>query len=300
VSKDDTRVWGTGIETMLAASGGAAGLAYATLAALNADLAHGANATALVYADATAPNNGFYVKAGASGVGSWSRIGDLPNSIVRLTVTGGTGNAIVTTSPETPLVPGNKLYLMTATASNSAGAVTIANNGAAAAPLKDMFGDNPGAGLLANGLQALLTWSVDHFVMLSPVDASGILASAQSAATASATSATNAASSASALANQVHQYDTRTLAVAATIPSGVALVRVFGLRRRVMVARRPTRRSAARRRMPASFNRRTAHGGRSLRTAASCTPRCSHPPRTPARSRRRSTWQTRSVPAKSS
>ena len=41
-----------------------------------------------------------------------------------------------------------------------------------------------------------------------------------------AASAADAASSASALGNQVHQYDTRALAAAATIPVGVLAIRV--------------------------------------------------------------------------
>jgi hypothetical protein len=46
--------------------------AFATKAAMDADLAHAAGTTAVVYADTDA-NNGSYVKVGASGSGSWSR-----------------------------------------------------------------------------------------------------------------------------------------------------------------------------------------------------------------------------------
>lgn len=60
------------------------------------------------------------------------------------------------------------------------------------------------------------------------VVASGYATNAATSATASQASATSAAASAAALGNQVHQYDTRALAIAATIPSGVTLVRILG------------------------------------------------------------------------
>lgn len=50
---------------------------YASKAALDADLAYSAGAFGLVYNDATAANNGTYVKAGASGAGSWVQNGSV-------------------------------------------------------------------------------------------------------------------------------------------------------------------------------------------------------------------------------
>lgn len=184
-------------ETMLGA--GAAGLAFATLAALNADLAHAANATAIVYGDGVAANNGLYLKSGASGSGSWARIGDLPNSIVRLTVTGGTANAIVATAPETPNVPGSKLYLLTPT-SNNTGATTIAVNGGAAVAIKTALGSDLVTGSLLNNSQVLMAWSVDHYQLLLsvPVDATGVLNDTLTARDAASASATSAAASAAA------------------------------------------------------------------------------------------------------
>lgn len=217
--------WGTMFETLLA--GGAPGLGYASKAALDADLAHAANVTALVYGDATAANNGMYVKSGASGVGTWSRIGDLPNGIVTLSVTGGTANAIEVTAPETPQQPGNKLYLLTPNAANT-GATTIALNGGTPATVKNAFGVDLAANSFVNGQQVLMAWSVDHYQLLisAQVDASAILASALAAQSAAASSASSAASSAALLGNQVQQYDTRALAIAATIPVGVQAIKV--------------------------------------------------------------------------
>lgn len=55
----------------------ATNLAKATKAALDADLAHGADSVALVFGDATAELNGWYRKLGASGAGSWEQFEEL-------------------------------------------------------------------------------------------------------------------------------------------------------------------------------------------------------------------------------
>lgn len=224
-AKEDIIPWGTLLETLT--NGSAAGWAYQTLAALNADLAHAANTAAVVYGDSTAANNGQYTKVGPSGTGSWTRVGDLPNALVRITVTGGTGDAIIATAPETPTLPGAKLYLMTPTANNTT-TTSIALNGGSPVAIKNAFGLDLAASTLINASQVLMAWSVDHYQLLISVapDASTILASAIAAQNAAASSATAAASSASALANQVHQYDTRALAAAATIPTGVQAIKI--------------------------------------------------------------------------
>lgn len=54
-----------------------AGVAFATLALLNANLNFAADTKAEVWADGTPANNGVYKKVGASGAGSWTRIADL-------------------------------------------------------------------------------------------------------------------------------------------------------------------------------------------------------------------------------
>ena len=198
-SKVDIRAWGTVLETLVAS--GAAGLAYATISQISADLNHPANSLAIVYADSTPANNGMYVKSGVSGAGSWSRIGDLPGDVIRLTVTGGTANAIVATAPETPSTPGSKLYLMTPTLQNTA-ATTLAVNGATPAAITNAFGSALASGSLLANSQVLMAWAVDHYQLLisANVDASAILASAQAADVSANNAATNAASSASSAA----------------------------------------------------------------------------------------------------
>lgn len=194
--KRSIREWGTGVESTL----GAIGLGYATLANINADLEHPANTLAWVYADATPANVGIYQKSGASGSGSWSRVADLPIEVLRLTVTGGTANAIQASASMTPTTPGNKFYLLVANANNT-GAVTLALNGGAAVPVKDAFGSALVAGSLLSGSQYLLSYSVDHYQALisQPVDASGVLASTITARDAAAASAAAAAASAASI-----------------------------------------------------------------------------------------------------
>lgn len=225
--KAEIRAWGTLIEAL--GTGGGPGLGYTTLAVATADLAHAEGVLSIVYADAVAANNGLYKKIGGSGVGSWSRIGDLPNSIVRLTVTGGTGDAIVATAPETPTVPGSKLYLLTPTAANTT-TTTIAVNGVAPVEIKNAFGVSLAANSLLNNSQVLMAWAVDHYQLLLSAnpDASAFTAACAASASAASTSASAAATSASALGNQVYQYDTYALAQAATVPVGVHGMRLFG------------------------------------------------------------------------
>lgn len=198
--KSEIIAWGTYLETLL--GGSSTGLAYATKSALSADLLHLANVTAIVYADPTAAFNGLYLKSGGSGSGSWSRIGDLPNSITRLTVTGGTANAIIAIAPETPTAPGAKLFILTPTANNT-GATTIAYNGGGAVAIKSALDASLAANALLNNVPVVMIWNVDHFqiIVSVPVDASGILTDALAAKAAAEAAAAAAAATAAALAS---------------------------------------------------------------------------------------------------
>lgn len=224
--KREIRAYLSLLESLLNASG--AGLAFSTLAALLGNLTPIDGTLAMVYADATPANNGQYRKSGATGVGTWTRVGDSPRGVVRLTVTGGTGNAIAASAPETPIVPGDKLYLLTPGANNTAATTINVNAGGLSGNILNSLGSSLAANTLVNGLPVLMAWQTDHFVLLvsTPVDTSGMLTDAIAARDAASGYATAAASSASALANQVHQYDTRALAAAATIPVGVAAIKI--------------------------------------------------------------------------
>jgi hypothetical protein len=224
------REWGAMMEDL---RGGGANIAYASKAALLADLAHPAGSVAMVYSDATAANNGSYVKSGAAGSGTWGRFGDLPNEIVRLTVAGGTANAIVATAIETPTVPGSKLYLLAPTASNTA-AVTIAVNGGSAVAITSAIGASLAANALLNGSQVLMAWLVDHYQLLvsAPVDASGILTDALAARDASqgyAVTSAAARDAAIAAAGAANTTGVATIAALRSVaPSGYAIATTKG------------------------------------------------------------------------
>lgn len=224
--KREIRKWAEYVETMLRAAAGG-NLVYTSKSDIDADLDHDANSAAVVVGDPTAANNGLYMKVGASGSGSWDRIGDLPTTLVRLTVTGGTADAIEASSTEEPMAPGDKLFLLTPTADNT-GPVTIARNGGTAYPVKSAIGASLAAEALINGVPVLMLWETDHYRLLisTPVDETGLLADAIAAAAEAETYKDLALGAASALGNQVHQYDTRAQAALASIPSGVSEIRI--------------------------------------------------------------------------
>lgn len=226
--KRDVRQHLTMVESMLAQLG----LGYATKAEIDADLLHPANTLAMVYADSTAANNGVYVKSGASGAGSWSRIGDLPDAIIPLTVSGGTGDAIVATAASTPTDPGRHLYLLTPTANNT-GATTIAVNGTPPVAIKNALNANLAQGSLLIGNGALMYWSSDHYQLLAAaaVDGDAVLAEvvqakddAEDARDAAAASAIAAA----AAVNYGMTFATRAAVMAASIPATVTHINTVG------------------------------------------------------------------------
>jgi len=97
--KIEAAKWAHYVETLIEAGGVANAQFFETKAAMDADLAHDADSRAVVYGDSA--NNGIYLKSGASGAGSWSRILEyLPGyQIVSATDAGaGTANAIVATA----------------------------------------------------------------------------------------------------------------------------------------------------------------------------------------------------------
>lgn len=226
--KREVRQWGMMLEAMI----GQVGLGYATKAAIDADLLRPANTLAMVYADATAANNGVYVKSGASGAGAWSRVGDLPDAIITLTVTGGTGNAIIATAASTPTEPGRHLYLLTPTANNT-DATTIAVNGTPAVAIKGALNTALAAGALLSGSGALMYWSTDHYQLLHSVapDGDAVLAEvveARDDAEAARDAAAASAIAAAAAVNYGMTFATRAAVIAATIPATVTHINTVG------------------------------------------------------------------------
>lgn len=77
VRKADARALGELIQSQIGAGLGTVTTSKATKALLDADLAHPANSTGLVYGDAAGANNDLYVKTGGSGSGGWTNTGAL-------------------------------------------------------------------------------------------------------------------------------------------------------------------------------------------------------------------------------
>jgi hypothetical protein len=166
------------------------GLVYDTKANMDADLAHDANASAWVIADSTVANNGIYRKSGASGSGSWTRVGDLPYSFIKASNAGsGTANAIqATTWIPIPAGDGAAEIVLNITENNT-GAATVSFNGGSALTIKTATGADVQADYLVAG--AVVSGFVlgSTFRLTSEVGTAAAAAAAQAAADAAAASA---------------------------------------------------------------------------------------------------------------
>ncbi|WP_163269669.1 hypothetical protein [Chelativorans alearense] len=180
--KPDIRELLTYLENGVA--GAAAGaVIFASKAAMDADLAYAADVMAWVLGDATAANNGVYQKQGASGSGSWTRLGDLPYGFIPAANAGaGTANAIVaTTSIPLPDADGGALIALPIVANNTASPVTVAFNGAAALTIKTVSGNDIAIGGLTTGMIVAGYKSGTTFRLLSDQASAAIQAGAEAA-----------------------------------------------------------------------------------------------------------------------
>lgn len=183
--KAEIRAWGTWLESFLAAIGANGGSVYQTRALLFADLAHAANSMAWVMSDPTTAYNGIYQKIGASGFGSWTRVGDLPYSfIIASDVGAGTANAIQATTP-IPITE-SALIWFTVFETNGPGAVTVSFNGDAPLTIKTNSGNDPVTGGLPAGMTVLGIKSGSTFRLISDQTGAAIQAAAEAAAEAAA------------------------------------------------------------------------------------------------------------------
>ena len=148
--KSDIRSWAGWLESLVTSGVLSSGPWFATKAAMT--LAYAANTIAIVYNDPAAPNNGLYIKSGASGSGSWNQLTSfLPGyQFVTASPTGeSTPNAIVAvTSPRLPAGDGVALVTLVIPATNTASPVTVRFDGGAALSIKTRTGENPDAGEL--------------------------------------------------------------------------------------------------------------------------------------------------------
>ncbi|MCV0371679.1 right-handed parallel beta-helix repeat-containing protein [Filomicrobium sp.] len=181
VINHDAQVWSTEVERIIqvALEGGDL-LVYGSLTALNADLDHPAHTGAILIGESIA-DDGLYMKQGASGSGSWVKIGNVPGQgFVKATNAGaGTANAIAATAPVA--VNETQLILLPITAANTASPVTVAFNGGAALTVKTVSGNDVAAGGLPAGSVMLGVVQGGDFRLLSDQASAGIQAAAEAA-----------------------------------------------------------------------------------------------------------------------
>ncbi|XNY07044.1 hypothetical protein ACMFL9_26515 [Sinorhizobium meliloti] len=167
------------------------GLIFASKASLDADLAHAANSMAWVIGDATVANNGIYRKIGASGVGSWTRVADLPFSFIIASDTGaGTPNAIQATT-SLP-VSASALVWMNIFEANTASPVTVSFNGGTALTIKTNSGNDVAPSGLTAGIIVMGIVSGSTFRLVSDQASAAIVAAAEAAQAAAEAAAASA------------------------------------------------------------------------------------------------------------
>jgi len=179
--KHEIRAWGRWIEDNIKAGYTNGGLIFDTKANLNLSLAHDENASAWVVADGA--NNGIYRKIGASGTGSWTKIAELPYSVVYAQNAGtGTADAVeATSSVPISTSPHTQLISVPFTATNTA-AMTLSINGETPRPLVTNVGAAIPAGYVQAGMAALVQIDSDgNYRLFSYGDASAIQAAAEAA-----------------------------------------------------------------------------------------------------------------------
>jgi hypothetical protein len=166
---------------LVALTGATSGAIVKTsLSDLNATLAHDADVMAWVVGDSTQGNDGVYQKQGASGAGSWTRLKDLPYSVIQINnADAGTANAIqATTAVNVPDAAYGALLVLNITAANT-GAVTLSINGETAKPIVTNTGSTLPSGYLVTGMAVICVDDGVSYRLMSYGDASTIQAAAE-------------------------------------------------------------------------------------------------------------------------
>ncbi len=181
IKKSNLRGWGAWVEGIINAFVNVdGGKIFTSKASLDASLNYAANTMAWVIGDATVANNGVYMKVGASGVGSWIRVADLPFSFIIASDAGaGTPNAIQATT-SIP-VSGSALVWCNVFEANTASPVTISFNGGAPLTVKTNSGNNIAAGGLVAGMIVLGIVSGSTFRLVSDQASTAVVAAAEAA-----------------------------------------------------------------------------------------------------------------------
>lgn len=164
------------------------GLIYISKSTLDADLSKSANTMAWVIGDTDIAFNGIYMKVGASGSGSWSRVGDLPYSFISAeAISSGTPSAIAAISS----IPINAsaLILLKILETNDASPVTVSFNGGDVLTVKTNSRNDIVVGGLIAGMFVLGMMMDDEFRLINDQVSSAIVAAAEASAAAAAASA---------------------------------------------------------------------------------------------------------------
>lgn len=176
VKKGEVRTLLGGYEQIITAFLSNGGLIYASRGSLFADLAHPTHSSAWVIGDTTVAYNGVYMKNGASGTGSWTRVADLPYSFIIATDVGaGTPNAIqaATSIP----VSGLALVWLNIADTNGQGPTTVQfNSSGPIYTIKTNSGNDPVVGGLVSGMIVMGIVSGATFRLISDQASAAILA----------------------------------------------------------------------------------------------------------------------------
>ncbi|WSH22830.1 hypothetical protein U8Q07_11105 [Rhizobium ruizarguesonis] len=180
-AKPDIRAWGTYLESFIAGSSVVNSLIKTTRALLLADVNHEESTMAWVVDDPTTAYNGIYEKVGASGLGTWNRVADLPYPFIPASNVGaGTPNALQATT-DVPISE-TALVWLPIFATNTTTPVTVAFNGGSALTIKTNSGNNPVVGGLPAGMIVLGRQQGAEFRLVSDQASSAIVAAAEAAA----------------------------------------------------------------------------------------------------------------------
>ncbi len=181
VNNQDAQVWGTEVERLFLSFQAGGGIVFTSVGAANAALNYAPNQMSWVMGDPTVANNGVYRKVGASGTGSWVRIGDLPYSFIVASNAGaGTVNAIQATT-SIP-VSSSALIWVNVFEANTSSPVTVSFNGGAALTIKSNTGNDIAVGGLVSGMIIMGVVSGSTFRLISDQASSAVVAQAEAAA----------------------------------------------------------------------------------------------------------------------
>ena len=193
--KSEIRELLTGYESILNGIGSQGGTVYLTRDSLYADLSADAYSMAWVVQDPVASYNGIYQKNGATMVGSWLRVQDLPYSFITATDTGlGGPNTIQATTPIP--VSQSSLVILQVDKTNTASPVTIVFNGEIALTVISNNGNAIAPGGLQAGMTVMGIPTGTEFRLASDQIAGALVTQAEAAAATATTKAGEAADSA--------------------------------------------------------------------------------------------------------